>query len=186
MSDLTGKIARKVGAMKGGVGIPNDTAIHNVNVYVTDVPTTIDGILVNKSDTFVTIRHRKRASRKTRQTTFTTEQVITVFGSVGELSRVTVLSRQLLQKLRGTVKYSKTRTALSVTGADGHKTVVNIGPRTDVEVFADEDEKAQSVKKSARREAASKKSDEDTPDKSVNGKKKLRTSDSGKRKTKRS
>lgn len=156
------KASKRLRGVKSGTGLKLSKAIHTVNVYA-KVPVVISGFLVSRSANFVVFRHRKSSgSKKTRITTFPRNVVIEVFGNVGEPGQITVWKKNLINTLKGHVTLSEKQGAIRITDlVNEEPTVIYLSDHIEVDVFADEEEKAQRLPKRKKGAKKSKAEDED-------------------------
>lgn len=160
------KAGKRLRGVKSGVGLKLTKAIHTVNVYA-KTPVVVSGFLVSRDKNFVVFRHRKsNGSKKTRITTFPRNVVIEVFGNVGEPGQVTIWKKNLINTLKGYVTLSSKQGAVRIVDlVNEEPTVIYLSDHIDIDIFADEEEKAQRLpkrKKGAKQSKAD--DDEDSAD----------------------
>ena len=142
------KARKRLRGVNAGTGLKLGKAIHTVHVYAR-VPVVIPGFLVSRDANFIVFRHRKSSgSKKTRITTFPRNVVIEVFGNVGEPGQVTVWKKHLINSLKGYVKLNSEMGALRVTDIlTEEPSVIYLSDSIDIDIYADEEEKAQRLPK---------------------------------------
>jgi len=159
------RVSKRLRGIKKGTGIKLKGAIHVLNVYAL-VPVQVNGFLVSMNKNFIVFRHKKtNASKKTRVSTFPRNSVIEVFGQVGEPSQVTMWRRNLISSVRGRVTLNNKQGSVTVIDLTSEEpTTIFLNDSIEIELFADEEEKAQRAPKKRKSRPVVEEEDESDED----------------------
>lgn len=159
------KIARRLKrAGKSTVNVKS--AVYNVEITDLNAVTTYEGLLVADNGSHVVFRHKKsRGGSRMRVSHFQAEDIVSLYGDIGEAAAITVREAKSLLNCKGTVSYDK---GVIVVTSDVTGEVTRIHNRSDlrVAISVDEESTARSASKkgAAKKRRAAKVDDEDFED----------------------
>lgn len=114
-------------------------------------PVEIPGYLIQETEYSVTLRHKRtNASKRTVVSRFNIEDVVEVFGAVGEISSVTVMRDTLVREVVGTI-VSETASAVVLRTATDETVKLIRNASTRLELVASDDEPAAAGKKKGKK-----------------------------------
>lgn len=164
------RLMKRLRNIEAASGFKVKGAQYTVQVFAR-APVEIPGYLIEENNNYVALRHKRtNASKRTVVSRFNLQDVVEVFGAVGEVSSVTVMREELVREVVGSIISENANSIVIRTVSDETVKLIR-NASTRIECVASDDELASGKKgkkakaeKPAKAKKAKKRRDEDEDD----------------------